>query len=170
MTNTIPVSEQAIRPEVGPPAPWAEAAEHLAAAGMFWMATARADGQPHVRPILGIWVDDALHFVTSTSSRTWANLGRIPQCSLSTGTPGLDLVVEGVAVRVTEAAALRRVADVYESKYEWTVEIRDEAFHAAGAPTAGPPPFHVFALSPAIAYGFATDETFEGRSTRWRFR
>lgn len=169
MTNTIPVSEETIRPEDAHPVPWAEAANHLAAAGTFWMATVRADGQPHVRPILTILVDGALHFVASTSSRKWANVGRTARCSLSTSTPGLDLVVEANAVRVTDDATLRRVAGAYESKYDWPVEIRDVAFHAEGAPTAGPPPFHVFTLSPATAYGFATDETFAERSTRWRF-
>lgn len=169
MTNIIPVSEETIRPQDDRPVPWTEAAEHLAAAGTFWMATVRPDGQPHVRPILAVWVDDALHFVAGTSSRKWANLGRSPRCSLSTGTPGLDLVVEGEARHVTDDARLRRVANAYESKYGWPVEIRDAAFHAEGAPTAGPPPFHIFALSPAMAYAFATDETFADRSTRWRF-
>lgn len=169
MTNTTPFGKETIRPAEGQPIPWNEAANRFAAGGTFWMATVRGDGRPHVRPILAVWVDDALHVVASTSSRKWANLGRITRCSLSTGAPALDLVVEGDVVRVTDAGTLRRVADVYESKYDWPVEIRAAAFHAEGAPTAGPPPFHVFALAAAAAYGFATDETFEDRSTRWCF-
>ncbi len=169
MTDTNPVTAETIRPEDERPVPWEEAAEHLAAADTFWLATARPDGHPHVRPILAVWVDDALHFVSSTTSRTWANLARNPPCSISTGTPGLDLVVEGDAVRVTDDARLRRVADAYESRYGWPVAIRDGAFHAEGAPTAGPPPFHIFALLATKAYGFGTDEHFDDRSTRWRF-
>lgn len=136
---------------------------------MFWMATVRPEGLPHVRPILAVWVDGALHFVSSTSSRKWANLGHSSHCSISTGTPGLDLVVEGEAVRVTDEATLRRVADASDSKYGWPVEIREAAFHAEGAPTAGPPPFHIYQVQPRTVYGFGTDEDHFDRSTRWRF-
>jgi hypothetical protein len=32
------------------------------------------------------------------------------------------------------------VAEAYAAKYEWPVTVRDGAFDADGAPTAGPPP------------------------------
>jgi hypothetical protein len=48
------------------------------------------------------------------------------------------------------------VAEVYMNKYGWPVIVRDGAFYADGAPTAGPPP-----------YGFPWDEMF--LPTRWRF-
>lgn len=82
---------------------------------------------------------------------------------------GVDLVLEGEAVRVTDDARLQRVARAYDSKYQWPVEIRDGAFHAEGAPTAGPPPFHVFELQATSVLGFGTDEAFADRLTRWRF-
>jgi hypothetical protein len=53
---------------------------------------------------------------------------------------GLDLVVEGTMAKVTDQAWLHRVAEAYETKYGWPVSVRDGAFHADGAPTAGPPP------------------------------
>lgn len=89
---------------------------------------------------------------------------------MSTGTPGLDLVVEGDAIRVTDETALRRVADAYDAKYDWQGDIRDGAFFDEGAPTAGLPPFRVYTLQPSTAYGFGTDEGHSDRSTRWRFR
>ena len=45
--------------------------------------------------------------------------------------------------------------------------VRDGAFYADGAPTAGPPPYEVYEVTPATAFGFPTDETFT--ATRWRF-
>lgn len=169
MATTTPISEETIRPEDGRTVPWEDAAKRLAEAGTFWMATVRPEGHPHVRPVLAVWGDGALHVVSSTSSRKWANLRHSPHCSISTGTPGLDLVVEGEAVRVTDEGTLKHVAEVYESKYEWPVEIRDGAFSAEGAPTAGPPPFHIFEVRPATVYGFGTDDDHFDRSTRWRF-
>ena len=42
---------------------------------------------------------------------------------------GLDLVVEGDAVRVTDEAKLRKIGAAYESKYgrEWHFDVRDRA-------------------------------------------
>lgn len=170
MAITTPISEEAIRSEDSRTIPWGEAAKRIADAGTFWIATVRPpDGHPHVRPILAVWVDGGLHFVSSASARKGTNLAQDPRCTLSAETPGLDLVVEGTADRVMDETTLRRVADAYESKYEWPVTIRDAAFFAEGAPTAGPPPFHVFELQPAIVFGFGTDEWHFDRSTRWRF-
>ena len=54
---------------------------------------------------------------------------------LTTGTntwdEGYDLVVEGEAVRVTDDARLRGLADAWERKYGsfWHFEVRDGFFH-----------------------------------------
>ncbi len=164
-----PVAEETIRPDDVTTVPWDEAARRLADASTFWLATTGPKGDPHVRPILAVWVDGALHFVSSTSAQKWRNLERRPFCSASASANDLDLVVEGNAVRVTDDARLQRVAQAYDSKYQWPIEIRDGAFYAEGAPTAGPPPFHVYELQPTSVFGFGTDEAFADRSTRWRF-
>lgn len=169
MAITTPIAEEVIRPGDTRTIPWNEAAKRMADAGTFWIATIRPDGHPHVRPILAVWVDDALHFVSSSSARKGTNLAQDPRCTLSAETPGLDLVIEGGADRVTDETTLRRVANAYESKYEWPVTIRDAAFFAEGAPTAGPPPFHICAVQPFTVFGFGTDEEHFDRSTRWRF-
>jgi hypothetical protein len=87
---------------------------------------------------------------------------------ITAGSPSLDLVVEGRAARITDDAKLRRVAEVYAAKYQWQVTVRDGAFYADGAPTAGPPPYDVYEVTPTTAFGFGTDESFNAR--RWRFQ
>lgn len=169
MAATTSIFAEVIRPGDTRTIPWDEAAERMANAGTFWLATIRPDGHPHLRPILAVWVDDALHFVSSSSARKGMNLAQDPRCTLSAETPGLDLVIEGVAHRVTDETTLRRVADAYESKYEWPVTIRDAAFFAEGAPTAGPPPFYIYEVLPFTVFGFGTDEDHFDRSTRWCF-
>jgi len=169
MTPKSPISEEAIRPGDSQTIPWDEAAKRLAEAGTFWIATVRPDGLPHVRPILAVWVDGALHFASSISARKSAYFAQSPGCSISTETPGLDLVIEGHAVRVVDDETLQRVANAYDAKYKWPVEIRDAAFFAEGAPTAGPPPFYVYRVQPSTVFGFGTDDDHSDRSTRWRF-
>jgi len=150
------------------PAPWAEARARLPETATYWLATVRPDGRPHVVPLLAVWVEDRLFFCASASTRKAANLARDPHCVLSVGAPGLDLVIEGTAALVSNEATLRRIAAAYASVYGWRVTVRDGAFHdAEGAPTAGPPPYRVYRVDPATAFGFGTDGTFT--PTRWRF-
>lgn len=151
----------------GSPTGWAEAASRLAAADGYWLATTRPDGRPHLVPVLAVWVDGALHFAAAPSTRKGRNLARDARCVLSARQCELDLVVEGVATRVVDEAVLRRVADEYAAKYGWPVTVRAGAFDGEGAPSAGPPPYQIYRLEPAVAFGFPTDETFA--PTRWEF-
>jgi hypothetical protein len=115
-----------------------------------------------------VWVDGGLFFSAGPGTRKARNLTRDARCVVTVEVEPLDLVVEGEAVPVRDAATLRRVADVYASIYGWHVTVRDGAFHdTEGAPTAGPPPYDVYEVRPTVAFGFGTDETIV--PTRWRF-
>lgn len=151
--------------------PWADARDRLAASGTYWFATVRPDGRPHVRPVLGVWVDGVLYTTANPDSRKARNLAGNPSCTVTTHTDGIDLAVEGTGAAVEDEATLRRVLEAYHSKYAfWQVTMRDGTFEAPdGAPTAGPPPYHPYAITPTVVYGFGTDDDFASRSTRWRF-
>jgi hypothetical protein len=79
---------------------------------------------------------------------------------------GLDVVVEGDAVQVTDDAKLGRIADLYESKYgrEWRFGVRDGVF----VPEDGEGVALVFEVAPRKAFGFGKGNEFS--QTRWRFR
>jgi nitroimidazol reductase NimA-like FMN-containing flavoprotein (pyridoxamine 5'-phosphate oxidase superfamily) len=162
-----PVAEQPYLAEDTTPTPWAEARNRLADADSYWLATVRPDGLPHLVPVLAVWVDGALHFVASPTSRKAKNLARDAHCVITARREALDLVVEGTAAKVSDEARLHRVAEVYMTKYGWPVTVRDGAFYADGTPTAGPPPYEVYEVAPTMTFGFPTDETFS--PTRWRF-
>ena len=99
------------------PIPWAEGRERLEGAEVYWISTVRPDGRPHVTPLLSVWLDGALYFCTGPDERKAKNLVRNPHCILATGCnaldEGLDVVVEGDAVGVSDYARLGRVADAY---------------------------------------------------------
>ena len=170
MAGKEPVSAQPYSADETRPLPtWAEARGRLEGADFYWLATVRPDGRPHVAPVLAVWADGALHFVAGSSSRKARNLARASRCVITVDSGALHLVVEGEAVKVSDEARLRRVAAVYASKYDWHVEVRDGVFYADGAPTAGPPPYEVYVVTPALVFGFGTDDTFAPSPTRWRF-
>jgi hypothetical protein len=116
MTNTEPASELNPRfsSQGATPTPWAEAHEHLQKAEIYWLSTVRADGHPHVTPLVAVWLDGALYFCTGPDERKAQNLARNAHCVIITGcnalSGGLDLVVEGDTVKVSDEARLRRVA------------------------------------------------------------
>jgi len=96
------------------PTPWVEAREQLERAKAYWLSTVRPDGRPHVTTIAAVWVDGALHFTTGQTECKAKNLAHNANCVVTTGTSafdGLDVVVEGEAVRVTDEARLQRLAD-----------------------------------------------------------
>jgi nitroimidazol reductase NimA-like FMN-containing flavoprotein (pyridoxamine 5'-phosphate oxidase superfamily) len=150
--------------------PWSEGRDRLAASQTYWFATGRPDGRPHIRPVLAVWVDGALYSTTNPGARKGRNLAANPSCAISVTTDGIDLVMDGTAAKVDDDATLQRVAEAYHSKYGWPVTVSEGAFDAPyGAPSAGPPPYQPYAITPTVVYGFGTNENFAPRSTRWRF-
>ena len=104
-------------------------------AELFWVTTVRPDGRPHSTPLVAVWLDDALHFCTGETEQKAHNLATNPNVLLTTGDNGwkggLDVVVEGAAVRVTDDALLGRLAEAWREKWDgqWQFEARDGAFH-----------------------------------------
>jgi Pyridoxamine 5'-phosphate oxidase len=152
------------------PTPWAQARERLRdSRSTYWLATTHPAGAPHVRPVLAVWADDRLHFVSGSATRKTHVLTRNPQVTITVAADQIDLVVEGSAERVLDPARLQRVADAYAAKYGWLATARDGAFHdTEGAPTAGPPPYEVYQVTPGKVLGFPTGESLS--PTRWRFQ
>jgi len=97
--------------------PWAEVVDVLSRSEMFWLSTVRRDGRPHVTPLPAVWLDGALRLCAGAGEQKAKNLEADPRCVLTTGTnqlrSGLDVVVEGAAVRVTDEAQLQRLAAMW---------------------------------------------------------
>jgi general stress protein 26 len=128
---TVELNEGFSEPGAAAP-PWAEVADVLSKSEMFWLSTVRRDGRPHVTPLPAIWLDGTLHFCAGSHEQKAKNLESDPRCILTTGTSdlrsGLDVVVEGTAARVTDAAQLQRLAAMWKSKLDWDFEVTGEVF------------------------------------------
>jgi nitroimidazol reductase NimA-like FMN-containing flavoprotein (pyridoxamine 5'-phosphate oxidase superfamily) len=148
-------------------ASWREAVSQLEGAEVFWLATVRPNGRPHVTPLIAVWLDGALHFCTGPEERKARNLERNRSCILTTGCnaidEGLDVVVEGEAMRIDDDARLCQLADAYVAKYGegWRFDVRDGAFVHEGGTAI------VFAVHPEKVLGFRKGKEFS--QTRWRF-
>jgi hypothetical protein len=100
---------------------WERTRQALADAELFWICSVRADGRPHVTPLVAVWFK------------------------------GLDVVVEGEAVPVTDDAVLRSLAQAWTQKWDgrWQFQVRDGCFTHEGGGTA-----LVFAVTPAKVLAF----------------
>jgi hypothetical protein len=134
-----------------------------------WLATINQDGSPHVTGVGALWVENTFWFETGNATRKATNLARDPRCTLSVATHEFDLVVEGQARKVTDPATVAKMAVAWAAQgWPARVDGTGQALTAEfSAPSAGPPPWFVYRLTPLTATAVATVEP--GGATRWRF-
>jgi general stress protein 26 len=146
--------------------PWSEAAGVLERAELYGHTTVRADGRPHVTPLIGVWHDGAVHFCTGPEEQKARNLEHSRHVALTTGTntwaQGLDVIVEGAARRVSDRDELQPLADAYEAKYGtvWHFDVGDGVFGHGDHEAA------VFRIEATKVLAFAKEPHAQ---TRYRF-
>lgn len=155
------------------PIPWTRALEALESAEPRtqtpFLATTRPDGRPHVAALGALWDHGKVYFVSGPWTRKSRNLAQNPNCVIGLSLTGIDLVIEGVAERVTDDETLQRLAKRYADQ-GWVPTVKDGAFtHEYSAPSAGPPPWDLYAVTPTTVFGVLTAEGEPGGATRWRF-
>ncbi|WP_410764444.1 pyridoxamine 5'-phosphate oxidase family protein [Haloferax sp. DFSO60] len=131
---------------------WSIVEDAFAEDRVFWISTTRPDGNPHARPVWGVWVDGAFHCGGGENTRWVRNLAHNSHLTVHRES-GTDVVIlEGVAERLDEQTAdestLERIDDAYEEKYD----IRH------GTP--------VFRIHPARVLAWSD---FPTDATRWTF-
>ena len=133
-----------------------------------WLATVRPDGRPHVMPVDVLLVDGAFFFTAGVATRKAKNLAHSPHCVFTVATHDFDLVLEGNAVKVTDPARVARIAEAFRTD-GWPASV-DESGTALtadySAPSAGPPPWDVYAFTPETVFALGTAEQYG--ATRWR--
>lgn len=116
------------------PTPWSETVAVLEGAELSWLTTVRADGRPHVTPLVAIWQEGALYFCTGPEEQKAVNLEHQQHVAVTTGCnawrSGLDVVVEGEAERVTDRGRLEQLADAWVTKWDgsWRFAVDAEGF------------------------------------------
>ncbi len=135
---------------------WDKTRRVLEMAELFWISTVRVDGRPHVTPLVAVWLDGAIHFTTGATEQKAMNLRSNPHVILTTGCNswdgGLDVVVEGDAVQLTDDDVLKRLARAWATKWDgrWQYEARGGGFHHEDGGMA-----LVFSVSPTKILAFS---------------
>jgi hypothetical protein len=152
------------------PLPWSRPHEQLAGGPRgraCFLGTVRPDGRPHAACVGAMWSDGDLYFTSSPGTRKARNLEASSAATMSVRLEGIDLVLEGEARRTTDPETLERLAAMYRDG-GWPATVEGDAFTAPySAPSAGPPPWHLYRFAFDTAFGVATAEPYG--ATRWRF-
>jgi general stress protein 26 len=170
MSSPETTLDQRFSNEGAAPVPWDQTREILQAAEMFWISTVRADGRPHVTPLVAVWVDDAIHFHTGPQEQKSVNLRANPHVVLTTGCNqwdrGIDVMVEGDAVPVTDGDVLKRLAEAWGAKWDgqWQLAVGEGGFRN---PDMNDFESLVFTVRPAKVFAQAKGDPFS--QTRYVF-
>jgi hypothetical protein len=172
MTDRTPVEVTNLDRYGSSELPWSRPRDLLASAPAqpgtsFFLGTSTSDGRPHSASVGALWLDGYIFFTSGPGTRKSRNLAENPLCTFSVGLDGIDLVLEGEATRVTDQPTLKRLSGTFREG-GWPAKVEGEAFTAPySAPSAGPPPWHLYRFTIEVAFGVATAEPWG--ATRWRF-
>lgn len=99
---------------------WIEVEQRLAEATVFWMATTRPDGRPHVVPRWGVWLDRRFWYDGSRDTIHARNLRGNPACTLHLEDGTQAVIVEGTSrpADVPIPSLGHRLSKAFCGKYE----------------------------------------------------
>ena len=139
--------------------PWSWARERLEHAPVYWIASTRPDGRPHVMPSWGAWVDDRFWFEGSPRTRRARNLAANPEAVVHVERGDDAVIVEG---RVTPVSDLHR--ELVDKLLAGFAKYRTT--HGYEADAANWRDGGLLELRPRIAFGWSS---FPTDTTRWHF-
>ena len=144
--------------------PWSWAEERLLASRNYWLATASADGRPHVMPVWGDWLTEPDRFVFScaASARKARNIAANSRVSVAAQDSVEVVVVEGFARRLDGDDKIS-AAQGFGPKYESDPAAVDALIQ-----------FYIdhemYEVVPEVGFGIIEhEEQFQNAATRWRW-
>ena len=135
--------------------PWSWVSERMAASRNYWICTTRPDGRPHVAPVWGVWLDEALYFGSDRQSRKAKNIAANPTVVIHLESGDEVVIIEGDAKLENTPDVLARLYEAYAAKYQ---------INLAEAGSDAP----IFAVRPRVALAWVESD-FPNTATRWQF-
>ena len=134
--------------------PWSHVVERLERARYYWLATTRPNGHPHVTPVWGVWVNEALYLDGLPTTRWARNLAANPAVSVHLDDGNDVVILEGVMEDTnTDSYAGSQIVQAWDSKY--------------GRLQPDPVGSGILQLRPRTARAWSSESLEDG--TRWQF-
>jgi hypothetical protein len=134
--------------------PWSWAEERLVGRHIWWLATTKANGAPHLIPVWAVWLGDGVAFSTDEKSQKAHNIGRDPRVSITPERGTQSVIIEGVV----EHLPADRKAD-YNAAYQETWDLDVSTMESP-----------VWIIRPKKVFAFIDEDNgFPLNATRWTF-
>jgi pyridoxine/pyridoxamine 5'-phosphate oxidase len=129
LQNSVPEPSRPHVPDYGIPAteegmlPWSHVCERMKKSLNYWISTVSPDGQPHVTPVWGVWLDDALYegfyFDGSPQTRRGRNMAVNPAVAIHLESGDDVVIFRGQADQINgrDRKFSTRLAEAYATKY-----------------------------------------------------
>jgi hypothetical protein len=98
---------------------WESVRDALAAANLYWIATVRPDGGPHLHSIWGGWVGHHLYFEGGETTRWAKNLAGDARLSFGVDSNGLHISGRGLMERGPAGKDFKSLVANYGAKYDY---------------------------------------------------
>jgi nitroimidazol reductase NimA-like FMN-containing flavoprotein (pyridoxamine 5'-phosphate oxidase superfamily) len=118
----------------------------------YWVTTLRPDGNPHVRPTWGVWVEGTFYCGGGERTRWVRNLSTNADIVVHPRDAEEVVIIEGTAERIDDDTANRSLLELVDRAYESKYGIEH------GAP--------FFAVRPATVFAWSE---YPADATRWQF-
>lgn len=134
MSEPVPELDPRFSDPTAVPTDWSTTQRIIEDAELSWITTVRADGRPHVTPLVSVWLEGAAYFTTGGDEQKAHNLVHNAAVVITTGCNtwegGLDVMIEGHAVHVTDRSTLERLAVLWSGKWDgrWRYEAAEGGF------------------------------------------
>lgn len=135
--------------------PWSWADERLRGKHIWWLATARPNGSPHLMPIWAVWLGDGVAFSTDGASAKARNIAHESRVSIVPERGTQSVIYEGIASQLES----QRWPEFFAAYQEvWGIDVSG----MEGSP--------IFFIRPTKVFGFIDeDDGFPLNATRWEF-
>jgi nitroimidazol reductase NimA-like FMN-containing flavoprotein (pyridoxamine 5'-phosphate oxidase superfamily) len=97
---------------------WSDVEDKLRSAAVYWIASTRPDGRPHVVPRDGTWIEGGLYYGGSPETVHFRNITANPEIVVHVGDGQEAIIVEGaVEIEKPDAEKAQRLSDASFAKY-----------------------------------------------------
>ena len=97
---------------------WSEVERRLESAPVYWIASTRPDGRPHVIPRDGTWVDGGLYYGGSPKTVHSRNISKNPEVVVHIGDGQEAIIVEGaIEIEKPSEEKAKRLSEASFAKY-----------------------------------------------------
>lgn len=150
ITNTSrpKIPEYGISEESSGMVSWEEVNQWMEDSKNYWISTTKSNGNPHARPIWGIWHENIFYFGGGQKTQNVKNLLKHPKIIVHTESGENVVIIEGEAQKFEDDNLHNILGQKYEKRYN--------LFH--------PPPF--WRVIPKIVFAWSMSD-FGGTPTRF---